>query len=123
MNKKLKDLYIIKNKESTYHNLCFNIKTKKFMLVHRHEPIKEEFITFFFIHKINTSTYSLKYYNKDKYYSIPFYAVYSKENPLMFNIIIKNTNEMLQTNCKIICTKHTLLHNKVKDNKSKRKNI
>lgn len=114
MNKNLKDLYIIKNKQSIYHNLCFNIKTKKFMLVHRHEPIKEEFITFFFIHKKNT-TYSLKYYYNDKYYSIPFYPVYSKKNPLMFNIIIKNTNEMLQTNCKIICTKHTLLHNKVKD--------
>ena len=106
-------LYIIKNVISPELILVYNISENKFILLDRNKMIiNDSYISNFELHYIDDISYNLVYKYKDKKYVKHIKLVFSSsklDNPLLFNIYIKNGNnyEILRSNCEnILCNTH-----------------
>ena len=114
--------YLIKNLKTDSHILCYNIKDNNFLLINKNTHIlNEDFIYKYELEYIKENTYYLIYIHKNKTHKQEITFVFSSntlDNPLFFNIIIKQNTyyKRLKSNCKhVICTTHVLPIDKLND--------
>ena len=119
------NLYIIKNVQNEDLLLTYNISEKKFLLLDKNTPIiNSMFVNTFMLEFINNQEYNLIYTYNEKKHNINIKLVFSSnklDNPLFFNIYIKNNNindnindnkyNILKNNCiNVLCKSQYLVN-------------